>query len=47
VEPAAEVAELIKTEGGNAVANSDDVATKEGSARIIAQATSSADCTSW
>jgi NAD(P)-dependent dehydrogenase (short-subunit alcohol dehydrogenase family) len=39
-EPAAEVAALIRAEGGNAVANGDDVATEEGSARIITQAVS-------
>jgi NAD(P)-dependent dehydrogenase (short-subunit alcohol dehydrogenase family) len=37
-EPAAEVAALIRAEGGNAVANGDDVATEEGSAAIVAQA---------
>jgi NAD(P)-dependent dehydrogenase (short-subunit alcohol dehydrogenase family) len=39
-EPAAEVAALIRAEGGVAVANGDDVATEEGSERIIAQAVS-------
>jgi NAD(P)-dependent dehydrogenase (short-subunit alcohol dehydrogenase family) len=39
-QPAAEVAALIRAEGGNAVANGDDVATEEGSARIVAQAVS-------
>ena len=39
-EPAAEVAALIRAEGGAAVANGDDVATEEGSERIIAQAVS-------
>jgi NAD(P)-dependent dehydrogenase (short-subunit alcohol dehydrogenase family) len=39
-EPAAEVAALIRAEGGQAVANGDDVATEEGSARIVAQAAS-------
>jgi NAD(P)-dependent dehydrogenase (short-subunit alcohol dehydrogenase family) len=37
-EPAAEVAALIQAEGGNAVANGDDVATEEGSAAVVAQA---------
>jgi NAD(P)-dependent dehydrogenase (short-subunit alcohol dehydrogenase family) len=39
-QPAAEVADLIRAEGGNAVANGDDVATEEGSAAIVAQAVS-------
>ncbi|HEX3963129.1 MAG TPA: SDR family oxidoreductase [Trebonia sp.] len=39
-EPAAEVAALIRAEGGNAVPNGDDVATEEGSQRVVAQAVS-------
>ncbi|AXI76290.1 SDR family oxidoreductase [Peterkaempfera bronchialis] len=36
--PAQEVAELIRSEGGAAVANSDDVSDEQGSARIVEQA---------